>query len=324
MRGEAVPQRMNADTLGDAGTSGDQANDPMQLARTGMLPAVAGKQPGLTRRHPALLARNAPPFMQYLEQDGRENDVPILLALALLDPDDHPVTIDIGELERYDLRGSQAGGISQAQERLVLDVRRRGEQSADLFRAENNGEAARLTGRHDALGKIGALQRNLEEEPQGSGTDVRGRYRRPDRRQPQLIAMDILGGGFVGRPTQKIGKLFDVADVLVLSLGIEPPDRHVLDQPPAYGTDGLLGHWGLLSWVWFSSPQSQDRTPVSRYSRNPSSCHQLPRERFSPSALLSHCARRPRVRAVAPHLPFAIPLGIGSNVWGSGRSCWPH
>ena len=48
------------------------------------------------------------------EQDGRENDVPILLALALLDPDEHPVTIDIGELERSDLRGSQAGGISQA------------------------------------------------------------------------------------------------------------------------------------------------------------------------------------------------------------------
>src|SRR5947199_197803 len=61
--------------------------------------AVAGKQPGLTGRHPALLARNAPPFVQYLEQDGRENDVPILLALALLDADDHPVTIDIGELE---------------------------------------------------------------------------------------------------------------------------------------------------------------------------------------------------------------------------------
>src|SRR5271155_1454973 len=115
MGGEAVPQRMNADTLGDAGTPRCQTNDPMQLARTRMLPAVAGKQPGLTGRHPALLARNAPPFVQYIEQDGRENDVPILLALALLDPDDHPVTIDIGELERYDLRGSQAGGISQAQ-----------------------------------------------------------------------------------------------------------------------------------------------------------------------------------------------------------------
>jgi hypothetical protein len=29
-----------------------------------------------------------------------------------------------------------------------------------------------------------------------------------------LIAMDILGGGLVGRPAQKIGKLFDVADIL--------------------------------------------------------------------------------------------------------------
>src|SRR6516164_9328653 len=68
MRGEAVPQRMNADTLGDAGTPGCQANDPMQLARSRVLPAVAGKQPGLTGRHPALLARDAPPFMQYLKQ----------------------------------------------------------------------------------------------------------------------------------------------------------------------------------------------------------------------------------------------------------------
>src|SRR5215469_7204507 len=83
MRGEAVPQRMNADTLGDAGTPGCQANDPMQLARTRMLPAVAGKQPGLTGRHPALLARDAPPFVQYLENDGRENDVSILLAPRL-------------------------------------------------------------------------------------------------------------------------------------------------------------------------------------------------------------------------------------------------
>src|SRR5438105_13436829 len=147
MRGEAVPQRMNADPLGDAGTPGCQANDPMQLARTRMLPAVAGKQPGLTGRHPTLLARDAPPFMQYLTQDGRENDVSILLALALLDPDEHPVTVDIGELERYDLRGSQAGGISQAQDRAVLGGRRRGEQPTALLGPEDNGRAARLEGR---------------------------------------------------------------------------------------------------------------------------------------------------------------------------------
>src|SRR6516225_5116340 len=130
------------------------------------------------------------------------------------------------------LRGSQAGGISQAQDRPVLDVRRRGEQPTDLLRAQNNGQA-RLTGRDELLGKIVAFQGDLEEEPQGSGADVGGSHRRPARGQPQLIAMDILDGGLVGRPAEEIGKLFDVADILVVRLGTEPADRHVLDQSPA-------------------------------------------------------------------------------------------
>src|SRR5215471_7613790 len=43
--GKAVPQRMNANTLGDAGTPGRQANDAMHLARARMPSAVAEKQP---------------------------------------------------------------------------------------------------------------------------------------------------------------------------------------------------------------------------------------------------------------------------------------
>src|ERR1700746_832982 len=82
--------------------------------------------------------------------------------------------------------------------------------------------------------------------------------------------MDILGGGLVGRPAQEIGKLFDVADILVVRLGAEPADRQVLDQSPAQRTDGLLGHWGLLSWVRSSAPRSQDRTPASATPRDPS------------------------------------------------------
>ena len=45
--------------------------------------------------------------------------------------------------------------------------------------------------------------------------------------------MDTLGGGLVGRPAQKIGKPFDVADIVVLSLGAKPADGHILDQPLA-------------------------------------------------------------------------------------------
>src|SRR6202022_634220 len=57
---------------------------PVELARAHVPPAVAGKQPGLAEAHPSLLARDAPPFAQQLEKVGRENDIPILLALALL------------------------------------------------------------------------------------------------------------------------------------------------------------------------------------------------------------------------------------------------
>src|SRR5262249_6864760 len=82
--------------------------------------------------------------------------------------------------------------------------------------------------------------------------------------------MDILDGGLVGRPAQEIGKLFDVADILVVRLGAEPAGRHVLDQAPAERADGLVGHWGLLSWVRFKAPLSQDRTPASATPRDPS------------------------------------------------------
>ena len=58
--------------------------------------------------------------------------------------------------------------------------------------------------------------------------------------------MDILGCGLVGGLAQEIGKPFDLADIVELSLGAEPADRHVLDQSLALRTDGLVGHWGLL------------------------------------------------------------------------------
>ena len=40
----------------------------------------------------------------------------------------------------------------------MLGVRRRGEQPTDLLRAQNNGQAARLAGGDELLGKIVAFQ----------------------------------------------------------------------------------------------------------------------------------------------------------------------
>src|SRR6516165_1285776 len=99
MRSKAVPQGMNPDAFDDARTPRCQANNAVKLAPTRVSPAIAGKQPGLAGRHPSLLARGAPPFAQQLEKVGRKHDIAILLPLALLDPDDHALTIDIGELQ---------------------------------------------------------------------------------------------------------------------------------------------------------------------------------------------------------------------------------
>src|SRR5215470_12739272 len=70
MGGKAVPQRVNTDTLGNAGALGCHANEPVELAPTHVLSPVAGEQPGLAGMHPSLLARDAPPFAQYLEKVG--------------------------------------------------------------------------------------------------------------------------------------------------------------------------------------------------------------------------------------------------------------
>src|SRR5207302_4280362 len=83
MRGKAVPQRVNTDTLCNPGTGRCQANEPVQLARTHVLPAIAGKQPALAGSHPSLLARHPPPVAQQLKKVRRENDIPVLLAPRL-------------------------------------------------------------------------------------------------------------------------------------------------------------------------------------------------------------------------------------------------
>jgi hypothetical protein len=48
--------------------------------------------------------------------------------------------------------------------------------------------------------------------------------------------MDILGGGLVGRPAQEIGKLFDVADILVV-LGLS---RRIVMSSISRRRNGLM------------------------------------------------------------------------------------
>jgi hypothetical protein len=52
--------------------------------------------------------------------------------------------------------------------------------------------------------------------------------------------MDILGGGLVGRPAKEIRKPFDVADIVVLSLGTKRPSRRMVVSSTSRWRNGLM------------------------------------------------------------------------------------
>src|SRR5207237_2665487 len=59
-------------------------------------------------------------------------------ALALLDANDHAGAVNVRDLERDDLRGAQSRPIGNAQRRLVLEARRRIQQTRHLLRAQHD------------------------------------------------------------------------------------------------------------------------------------------------------------------------------------------
>ena len=63
----------------------------------------------------------------------------VLFALALIDPQQHALAVDIAHLQARDLGHPQARAVRQPECRLVLRPRRRFEQPHDLVRREPLG-----------------------------------------------------------------------------------------------------------------------------------------------------------------------------------------
>src|SRR2546426_4722354 len=103
----------------------------IELARRHRLYGIAAwKQPALGSCRP-------PPGAQQFQQMWRQHHVPVFADLALLDADDHPLAVDVGNLERNHLGGAQTRSIGHAQRRLVLEPRRCIEKLRQLLRTED-------------------------------------------------------------------------------------------------------------------------------------------------------------------------------------------
>jgi hypothetical protein len=96
------------------------------------MPPVAGKQPV-----GGLASESAPVDAQRIEQLGAEHDVAVLAPLATPDMNDHPLAVDIADLQVRHFCATCACGIERHQQNAVKGKLCRIDQTCDFFLAEH-------------------------------------------------------------------------------------------------------------------------------------------------------------------------------------------
>src|ERR1044071_3636728 len=116
VRGEAVPQRMSGDALGEAALG----HDPVQYAldRAGRdAPTWDGSR---EQEGPQGMC-GLPVRPQDLKQALAEHHVAILRSLALVNVDEHALAVDGGGLQRARLRNAEPGAVGRRKDRASLE-----------------------------------------------------------------------------------------------------------------------------------------------------------------------------------------------------------
>lgn len=238
------------------------------------------------REQPTLWACRLPPGAQQVEQARRQHDIAVLAAFTLFDANDHALAVDIGDLQRDDLVGTQARAIGHAECRLVFEPRCRIEQPRHFLNAQHHRQLARLVDEMGVFDDLVTPQRDLEEEPQSRDRLVDGRHADAARCEMELIAAHVLEAGQIRRSSEEGCEVLDPLHIVMLGLGRELADRHVFDHAPAQRAHCLVGHEDAPVLCEGCEPliSRQDaslRYPLSRAA----CCLALPRERFSPITL---------------------------------------
>src|SRR6476661_1954913 len=138
MNRESVPQRMRSNRLANTRESPSLLAGHFDGASVDWLAAhIALEQPTLRPYGPKVAPKR-------LQQSRRQHHVTILLALALVDTDDHALTVDIGGLQADRFRDPQAGGVARRQNRPMFGAAHAAQKVDDLLRAQDYRQSLRL------------------------------------------------------------------------------------------------------------------------------------------------------------------------------------
>ena len=250
VRGEAVPQRVRADVLGEPSRLGGGLDDAAELTcRDRPDRVLTGEQPS-ARPHDALLPALLPPGPQQGELAGRKQGLAMPASLAALDHNQHALAVDVADLERCHLGDAQSGTIGNGKCGAVLEAGRRRDQARGLVGAEHDRQFARVAQADQLAGKVRPVDRGSEEAQCGHGA-VHGRGVHATLGLLDLEPADVLGRRRAGRAGEESGEAGDGAEVVLAGLLGEPAHGHVGDEALTQATAGRCGRkMGHGEFLW--------------------------------------------------------------------------
>ena len=132
VRGKAMPQHVWADALLDARVPGRIVADMPD----GFVGQVLAVRSGLTGKQPRFRLLPSPVFTERFEEPRTERHIAILAALALVNMDDHALTIDVLDAQADQFATSHASGVESHEDGSCLQSACCLDQAGHFVRAQ--------------------------------------------------------------------------------------------------------------------------------------------------------------------------------------------
>ena len=154
-----------------------------------------------------------------LEQFGTQGDIAVAFALALVNANHHALTVDVLYLQRAEFFPAYGGGIQRHEERAVIEIAGRVDESSHLLRAEHGRRSLVGFRKWNVLSQKVPAQCLYEQDAQrGHILTDRGRSQLLRLEQMSLILPNLLGPELVRWLVKMLGKIADDAKGLGRSL----------------------------------------------------------------------------------------------------------
>jgi hypothetical protein len=182
------------------------------------------------RKQPMTRSGQPPIGAQDCQQLRRQHHVAVFATLAMFDPDHHPATVNIGDLQSDRFGGAQPGRIGRRQRDTRLQARHRFEKAHNLVGAQHHRQFAGLARIGDPFRNFVMAKRHAIEKPQGAHRLVQRRPGHPTRDQVNLESPDIFQPHTVWSTAEISAQLADRMKVGSLRRWREIADRHILNH----------------------------------------------------------------------------------------------